>query len=1281
MIKSPGSKWLKRIAIITLITIHHLQTLGAQAAGLLIEKYSNEDHGGGSISNSILEDSTGSIFLANEAGLLKYDGEAWIQMPGTNRESLVSSATIDTKNRVWIIGIGTIGYYESDDHGRYNYNDLTASVRALPESSDLGTFWEIRHFQDCVFLITSNYVLKWRDEQWKAWEFRVKRRILPSWCDNELYIHARGNGLFRFSGDQFEFLVPDTPEISSGIIGIVDQTERGLLCATVSNGLFWLKDRKFIPIKSDIHKATITHASKLKNGDLAIGTAEQGLKILDQTGALINQVSINQKPIYKCLESSHGSIWVVGSGKVYAIKNRFIAITDENAQDILQIKNRIYYTNGRQLKTIHLQNRVTWQASEVIDEASSLWDIDHINEDIVYGTATSFRSIDRQGSKSETTSPRAITAIYPSKEFPDLIYTADVPQVSCWKKNDKQWEMINTLDNFNSGAASLIELSKSKLLISAAGGALYLANSPSEASGVGKWTTLYKLGSKHGLSDQFIWAHCLRVEDKVIVVSDKGLYCYDNETEKFHYDPALGDDLGTGAFGLESCPLGDDVGWALRLESQDSLGKQKNVVGRLILNDSGKFQWKPWNLPSLNQAGKVEALLHEVTDGKEILWVGGSKSLLRYELSALPEFEPIKTAITSIRERSGHETYFAGAGTARESYEWDYPQQSLRIEYAAPPSAIAVEGYQTRLLGFNDDWSEISPDTFSDFTNLHEGSYRFEVRAIDEFGRHGTIHSFRFLIDPPWYRTSYAYTAACLALAISIWSLVRLRSRHLIRRNEELENLINERTYKIECQKLELEQANRAKQNFLASMSHEIRNPLNGILGIARLMHQKEAQSGLKSEEVAHLYTSTNHLHQLLGQTLDYSSMESGKLRARSETFEACKLIDEVIEMHRSMADSKGLRLISNAPERPCYWKGDPVLLKQILINLISNAIKYTDSGSVVLKLSHEEAEDSVLATFEVTDTGQGIPEDKRSYIFEEFTRLTLPGESNIPGTGLGLAIASEMSKLIGGKLCLDPSYTAGARFRLEIELEINLHAQVTSKRQNYDPKMLSGQKALIADDLDFNRYINAETLKRLGATTDTAKNGSEALQKLSEQKFDIAILDVNMPGLTGMEVVQQYLQRCPDKPATLIALSAYNTPEMEASCLDAGFDYFLEKPLEPLKLIGIFGHHPRRKEDSTSNMMDYIANGDSTLLAELTANYMQSLNEGLRELQGARLDDNISLQRDLIHKLIGLTCIRKDDALTDTLRRLAGAIKQSAPEAEVEALIHQVIGQIQSLS
>ena len=370
------------------------------------------------------------------------------------------------------------------------------------------------------------------------------------------------------------------------------------------------------------------------------------------------------------------------------------------------------------------------------------------------------------------------------------------------------------------------------------------------------------------------------------------------------------------------------------------------------------------------------------------------------------------------------------------------------------------------------------------------------------------------------------------------------------RKNEQLKTLVNQRTLELEQQTQKLIQANRAKQNFLASMSHEMRNPLNGILGIARLLYDTEARQGKPSEQIRHLYTCSKHLHQLLGQTLDYSSFEAGKLSPRIGPFQPNELLDEVVQMQQEAAEAKGIQLILHSSPIHEQWLGDPVLLRQILINLISNGIKYTPSGSVTLTLSYQRQAKSVHACFDISDTGPGIPPDRRSYIFREFTRLPESEAKQIPGTGLGLKIASEMAQLMDGSLELDPDYSGGARFLLTLEFGTQPLTDATPPADKaIDRQALAGKEVLIADDMDFNRYVSAEVLRSMGARTDEAKDGVEALNKLRQVAYDIAVLDISMPRMSGIEAVQAFLADPKGPAPDFIALSAHNTAEMEASC------------------------------------------------------------------------------------------------------------------------------------
>lgn len=1239
---------------------------------LLYTAHTSENHGGGAISTSIVEDQEGSLFITNESGLLKFDGKNWRQMPSTGQTNYLSSVAIDPSNRIWISGLNYIGYYTLDNEGDYLYSDLTNTIYDQLNNPELGTFWKIYAQNDDIYLITSKHALRWNGKIWKLWHFNDQRRILTSWISNKLYVHDRGTGLFRLDGEDFTLIAEDTPAVAPGIISIIENTDNGLLCATLSDGFYFLKDRNFTSADIKWGASQIVHANRLKNGTIAVSTVQDGILIVDKKGELIGHAHHDKNPIYYSIEHSSGSIWAATPSTIIEIQNVALSCYSDKALDIVEHQQKVYYTNGNALKVINQQTESEWSPKQVATGVAT-WDLYSAEHDLLYGGSEAFGVMKSHTESYTINSTRHIGYLFESQKDKSIVYTSDAPQVSRWHRTTSGWEYLDSLNDFNAGALSLVELPNSKLLISTENSPLFFVDWQANQ-------TITRLGEAQGLPDKFIWAYCLRAGEHVVIITDKGLFSYNNDTELFHYDSALGNNLGTDAYALESCPAANGNGWILHL----SISGHKNQIGNLMIDSEGQFRWLPFQLPSANAAGKVESLLHqETTESSEILWVVGSNKLLRYDLGRLPSHPAPKTRLTSISEQETNQVYFNGKGTPTEKLTWEYPQKGLIVEFVAPPSPIRIEAYQTRLVGFNSSWTKPNNATYREFTNLSHGDYTFQVQAIDEFGRTGEIAAFSFTIRTPWYLTPIAYIGYVIAAIIILFLSNYWRNRTLRINNEQLESLVNTRTHELEEQKLKLIRANRAKQNFLASMSHEIRNPLNGIVGIAQLLYSKEKKQGQQSEQITHLNTCSKHLHQLISQTLDYSSLEAGKIRARTESFDPSALLNEVIQIQAEMAQAKGIELSLEQPAIKYQWEGDPVFLRQILINLISNGIKYTPTGSVKLSLTYQMNEDSIDSCFEVIDTGPGIPKDKQTLIFEQFTRLPESEQSQIPGTGLGLAISSEMAQLMGGKLELDGDYQGGSRFLLCVEFGIDRFSFSKEKAtDSKDLQALEGKRVLIVDDMDFNRYVSVEVLLSMGAEIDQAENGLVALEMLQNTTYDIAILDINMPKMSGPEAVKRFLQLDNNEPAPeFIALSAYNTPEMEEKCIAAGFKHFIEKPLAPSKLEQLLKQHHGKApplKDSNTSLLSYLSKNGSKSFETLYQDYKKSFKKELDNLQIALIQDNHKQQRDVIHKLLGLCRVNNDDKISELTDTLSAQSKQGASKEDISSLIKQLSTQLE---
>lgn len=1251
-----------------------------EAGAALYTVYTPDDHGGGAISSDIAEDRYGNLYFANEAGLLKFDGVRWALMPDTRQTDYTTSVTIDQQDRIWRTGIKSLGYYQADESGNYRYTDMTETVLAIQRSKDLSVFWKLYADGGHIYLITSFCVLRWDGDAWHSWPpFDVERRILPSWVDGKLTIHARGEGLFQLNNESFTRIAEDTDAVASGIISIFPGTTEGLLCVTVSNGLFRLKDGHFTNIPTDadaqLQQTQTLDAHRLQNETLVLASINEGVLMLDKAGCVIHRIRHDKGASYCLLEHSSGSIWAGNANGILEIPSLPITHYSDTAQDIVRHDGTLFYTNLNELNII--EKRVAGQAGATVDtllQTSSSWDLQSIGTDLLCGEGQHLSVIHKEMQPIQIASPHQIMYLFPSGKDASLIYTSAPPHISRWRKTASKWAWQDALPDFNGGCHSLVELPNGKLLFSSADSPLFLSDWSLTAPGSGDRPQTTPLGQAHGIPDQFSWAYCLRQGDTIVVISNRGLYRYDTETERFRYDPILGNDLDTDAYAFEFCPLAEQAGWILSLPTKDGRGQ----IGALHVRPRQQLDWKPWQLPTIHRAGKIESLLHEKTDDAETLWVGGSKDILRYNLSAMRDFPHSKVRLTAITEVSTHSTHYGGGGDLPRQIDWSFPQKSLHIKFAASIGALKIKGYQTRLIGFENSWSPLNQSPYSNYTNLLEGNYRFEVRAIDEFDRAGPITRLDFTILPPWYRSAYAYTGYIALGFIIIVLLTRWWTLRLRRRNAELEAMVNQRTIELEHRNLELHKANNVKQDFLASMSHEIRNPLNGILGITRLMQVDEARAKSPSPRVSHLYSCASHLHQLLGKVLDYSSVESGKMKLISEPFYVTSVINEVIAMHQSLADSKGLELQLDLPEIHDQWIGDPTPLRQILINLISNAIKYTPEGSVSLRLNYQNEDGIIAASFVVKDTGPGIPKDRQAYIFEQFTRLSKPGESQTPGTGLGLAIASKMARLMQGTLELDDGVKSGACFVLK--LPFGQSDAITSpplKNKPQRARPLRGRKALIADDMDFNRYIGREILEKMGAQVQDASDGTRALELLRTTRFDWVVLDVSMPGLSGIEVVENYLSDGTIQPPKFIALSAHATEQVEASCLAVGFDHFIEKPLDPERIYELIDDEQwidsPRTTGGDNHLLNYLAGDDPKAVIALQIRYRESLLKELWQLRQIIKQNDAEALRGSVHKLSGLANIQKNPAVLHVLKTISTKIIAETPIDQLPELCDQL--------
>ena len=1169
--------------------------------------FTAEEYGGAPQVWMGTHDSQGFVYFVDaESSLLRYDGERWRSFPLPRRTHLLF---IDDTDRLHAGGPSDLGYFELQNHqgSAFELGFVSILDRIPEEKRDYQNLSSIFAFRGGALFCGVRYLYWLKDDGTVEVLGENPDEAFRScflWQDR-LHVYWRDRGLFALDQNRLVAVPGTGPRGARKIATALPHDPSTALVFTDGEGVFQLDDRGVVPLPPAFppevldflaDKRTI-HGIRTSEGQYVLATPRGGAIRLDAAGRpleVYGRVSDRRlsDTVYYVFEDPSGTLWLstdVGIVQVLRSSIRLVVPPDALAGTLHRtyaFADRLYvatraglYRQASPASVSTMPSPPTLDPVEAIN--SSTWFMLEVEGTLLVATSRGVYGLRETptGPTTELLCPGLTLYLFRLDDFPDHVFTSRARKIGTLRRDGDSWSCGPTIQGADHWINEWVETDTGEAFLSTPTSTLYRLDLPADLD-------LPDEGQVEGHIRAYtlppgpyqlleVGGHAILSHETLGIL----VFAPSEDPNVLPFQPvsaphplaALNDLVATTG----SEPLRRIVQWDARDARLWFVDDTRFYVAERTA--TGAWSHRPV------APGQIEYWSEIRRDPEsELFWLTNPKGVHLWDPSVVKRPIPRRAFITRVQQVDDLATVWErvpGPGdTEPAAPVLPFEKNALRFEFAATAADQLDSGqYEYWLEGSDDGWSRLTSETTKDYTNLREGDYRFRVRAYDRWQDMSREDSFRFTIEPPIYRTFWAYGLYALGLAGVVALAIRWQHRKL-----ERERLINHR----------LRQVDKLKDAFLANTSHELRTPLHGITGMAESLMEGDAGdvSPAVHTNLSMIVASGRRLSRLVDDILDFSKLRHGSVELQRHAVDLHSLTEVILAMMRRVSGPKALELVNAVPDDLPHAYADEDRLQQMLYNLLGNAIKFTESGTVTISASTAGRR----LTVRVVDTGIGIPPEQQTQIFEAFEQGDASTAREFGGTGLGLAVTAQLATLHGGTLRVESTPGEGSTFSFDLPIadgQDEAPAAPTSVPRILEvPEVPSPaaepahsaiatrhapasdgstpQRLLLVDDEPINLRLLENFLSTKNFQLTSASNGLEALTLIEQQPFDLVLLDIMMPKMSGYDVCRIVRQTHPAEKLPIVFLSAMKQVENRMAALDQGGNDYLTKPIHRGELL-----------------------------------------------------------------------------------------------------------------